>query len=480
MNENGLGRYNRGGTSLLMLMVAGLLTLGPICASVSEDLSNINADVIVEGDWLVTMQPGQAVIGDGAVAVKNGLIVAAGPRQRIATAFRARRTIDGEGRVLLPGLVNAHTHAAMTLFRGFADDKALMDWLENYIFPAENAFVNDEFVRVGTTLACWEMIRSGTTTFVDMYFYTDVIAEIVDQCGLRAVIAPSIMDHPFPGSNGWQESFDIAVDFIKRWQGHERIVPAFGPHAPYTVSAEHLREVAVKARELHVPVTIHLAETKDEFAKIQSKYKLTPVQLLDEQGLLGPNLIAAHVIWADPADIALLAAREVGVIHNPTSNLKLASGIAPVPAMLDAGIAVGLGTDGAASNNDLDLWEEIRLAALIHKAHNSDPKVIPALSALRMATSSGAKAIGLGDEIGVLSVGRKADMIQLSLKNRPHTIPIFNIISHLVYSAKSSDVVTVMVDGKVLMENGQIATIDEAMTLENVRQINHAITKTLP
>ena len=195
---------------------------------------------------------------------------------------------------------------------------------------------------------------------------------------------------------------------------------------------------------------------------------------------MGPNLIAAHVIWADPADIALLAAREVGVIHNPTSNLKLASGIAPVPAMLDAGIAVGLGTDGAASNNDLDLWEEIRLAALIHKAHNSDPKVIPALSALRMATSSGAKAIGLGDEIGVLSVGRKADMIQLSLKNRPHTIPIFNIISHLVYSAKSSDVVTVMVDGKVLMENGQIATIDEAMTLENVRQINHAITKTLP
>ena len=418
------------------------------------------ADLIVRGDFVVTIDAARPVIEDGAVAVKNGDIVAVGPADEVLAAYRTSTVIEGEDRVLMPGLVNGHTHAAMTLFRGIADDLELIEWLTEFIFPAEAEFVDEEFVRVGTQLACWEMIRGGTTTFVDMYFLPDVIAEVVDECGLRAIITAPAIDFPSPGHAGWNDSFASAVSFARRWKNrHRRITPGIAPHAPYTVAPEHLVEAFDAAQSLQVPIHIHLAETLTEVDDILARYGNRPVNHMDATGVLEPRLIAAHMVWPDDQEIALLAARGIGVVHNPVSNMKLASGLSPVPRMLGAGVKVGLGTDGAASNNDLDMWEEINLASLIHKGVALDPTIMPAETVLRMATLGGAEAISLDDEIGALTVGRRADVIQLRLDG-PHLTPMYNVISHLVYAADSSDVVTVIVDGNVLMSEGAVLTVD--------------------
>ncbi|MCC5637110.1 amidohydrolase [Nostoc sp. CHAB 5844] len=427
-------------------------------------------ELIVGGDFVVTMNDAQPVIKNGAVAIKDGKIVAVDTQDKILASYRAAKRLPGEGMVLMPGLVNGHSHTAMVLFRGLADDLNLQDWLQNYIFPAEGRFVNENFVRVGEELACWEMISGGTTTFVDMYFQPDVAARVVDRCGLRAVIAPSSIDFPSPGFRGWDDAFAAAVDFVKRWQGRNpRIIPALAPHAPYTVSPEHLTQAIQAARQYDVPITIHLAETQTEVQDIQQRYNATPVQHLENLGFLEPRVFAAHVVWPNASEIALMARRGVGVIHNPDSNLKLASGFAPIPAMVQAGIEVGLGTDGAASNNDLDMWEAIRLTALIHKGTTLNPTTLPAQTVLRMATMGGAEALGLADKIGAIKAGLQADLIQVDLTSA-HLTPLYDVISHLVYAAKAEDVDTVIVEGKVLMSRRKVLTVDtEQIRREAIR-----------
>ncbi|MBV9790461.1 MAG: amidohydrolase [Chloroflexi bacterium] len=417
-------------------------------------------DLIVAGEYVVTMDPQQPVIEDGAVAIDDGAIIAVGPADQVRASYRADRVLPGQGKVVMPGLINGHTHLAMALFRSLADDLTLEDWLFNHIFPAEAEFVNPEFVRIGVELACWEMIRGGTTTFVDMYFYPEVEARVIERCGLRGVIAPSSIDFPSPGFTGWDDSFGSAVDFVEHWQGRNpRIIPALGVHAPYTVSPEHLAEARAEALRLNAPISIHVAETETEVNDVLNRYGNRPVNHLDSLDFFDANVIAAHMVYPDAGEIALLAEKGVGAIHNPSSNLKLASGVSPVPQMLAAGVRVGLGTDGAASNNDLDMWEEMNIAALLHKGVLKDPTTMPAQTVLRMATLGGAEAIGLEQQIGALTVGRRADLLQVRL-DEPRMAPTYNIISNLVYAANSDDVDTVIVEGKLLMLRGRVLTLD--------------------
>lgn len=429
-----------------------------------------HADLVVYGDYLVSMQKDHPVLEDGAVAVVADKIVAMGTRIEIDREFTADKTVQGKNRILMPGLINGHTHSAMTLFRGMVDDLDLMTWLNDYVFPMEGRFVSREFVHIGSQLACWEMIKSGTTTFVDMYFYPDEIAKVIKECGLRAVIAAPHIDFPSPGFKGWDDSFAAAQKFITQWQGkHPRITPAFAPHAPYTVSPEHLKATVEKAQAMKVRISTHLAEDPAANEYSQTNFKTSPVKHVSGLGMYSQKLIAAHMVQLDEEDIALTAKAGVGAIHNPTSNMKLGAGISPVPAMLKAGVNVGLGTDGAASNNDLDLWEEVRLAALLHKVNTGDPTALPAKQALSMATRIGAKAIYMDQEIGQLSVGRQADMIQLSLDETDH-LPLYDVISHLVYVLDGSDVVTTIVAGQLLMQDRNVLTIDETELRQQVKK----------
>ena len=348
----------------------------------------------------------------------------------------------------------------MTLLRGVADDLALMDWLNNYIFPAEVEFVDAEFVRIGTELSCWEMIRGGTTTFVDMYYYPDTIAEVIEQCGMRALISATVIDQRSPDAEGAGDSIAKGSGFVDRWKGrHPRITPIFGPHANYTLNADQLRATREAAQELGIGISIHVSESPFEAQYSQETYGKTSIEMLDEIGFFDGPTIAAHVVWPTETEIPILRDRKVGVIHNPSSNMKLASGISPVAKMLEAGVRVGLGTDGAASNNDLDLWEEMRLAAFLQKVDRMDPTVLPASTVLRMATSGGAVAIGLGEDIGSLEAGKRADIIQVAFDD-VHHVPTFDVISHLVYVTDEQDVATVIVDGVVLMREREFLSID--------------------
>jgi 5-methylthioadenosine/S-adenosylhomocysteine deaminase len=464
----------------VLKMLAPLLVLGSLCSPLVA-LANpaAGADLIVYGDYLLTMDPAQPELRDAAVVVRDSVIVDVGPRERIDRAWVAKASVPGEGRVLMPGLVNGHTHTAMTLFRGMVDDLDLMTWLNHYVFPMEGRFVTPEFVRTGSELACWEMIRSGTTTFVDMYFYPDEIAGVVDRCGLRAVIGAPHIDYPSPGFTGWDDSFAAAADFVGRWQGkHPRITPAFAPHAPYTVTAEHLQATVEKATELKAVVTMHLAEAPAETEFIAAEYGTSPVRHVAGLGMYQLPLIAAHMVQLSAEDIALTAEAGVGAIHNPTSNMKLGAGISPAPAMLAAGVNVGLGTDGAASNNDLDLWEEVRMAALLHKVASGDPTAMPASQALAMATRLGAAAIHMGSVVGQLKVGMQADMIQLDITQTGH-MPLYDVQSHLVYVLDSQDVQTTIVAGQVLMRDRQVLTIDEPALRGAVTRASDLIRKAL-
>jgi 5-methylthioadenosine/S-adenosylhomocysteine deaminase len=417
-------------------------------------------DLVVRGDWVVTMAAGGSVIEDGAVAIDDGVILAVGPAADIVARYPAAEILSGDNRVVMPGLVNGHSHAAMTLLRGVADDLALMDWLQNYIFPAEVEFVDAEFVRIGTELACWEMIRGGTTTFVDMYYYPDTIAEVVERCGMRALISATVIGQRSPDAEGADDSITKGRAFVERWQGrNSRITPIFGPHANYTLDAEQLAATRAAALELGAPVSIHVSESPYELQYSQDTYGMTSIMLYDSIDFFDVPTIAAHVVWPTEEEIPILAQHKVGVIHNPTSNMKIASGIAPVTEMLDAGVRVGLGTDGAASNNDLDMWEEMRLASFLQKVDRMDPTAIPATTVLSMATSGGATAIGLGDSIGSLEAGKRADLIQVAFED-VHHIPTYNVISHLVYVSDEQDVSSVVVDGKVLMKEREMLTID--------------------
>jgi 5-methylthioadenosine/S-adenosylhomocysteine deaminase len=440
-------------------------------AQVPQAASRQAVDLIIEGDYLVAMDNGGTVLEGGAVAVKDGVIVAVGAAADINSGFDAKQVLPGANRVVMPGLVNGHSHAAMTLLRGVAEDLALMDWLGNYIFPAEIRFVDADFVRIGTELACWEMIRGGTTTFVDMYYFPDTIAEVVESCGMRALISATVIERPSPGADNAADSLAKGLDFIKRWKNrNSRITPIFGPHANYTLNEAQLRAVRQAALDAGAAIAIHMSESLYEVEYSKKHYGKTSVDFFNDIGLFDVPTIGAHLVWPTDAEIPLLAERRVGVIHNPTSNMKTAAGIAPVTKMLEAGVRLGLGTDGAASNNDLDMWEEIRLAAILQKVERMDPQVMPARTVLNMATRGGAEAIGLGKSIGSLEVGKRADIIQVSFDD-VHFVPAYDVISHLVYVADEQDVISVVVDGKVLMQDNTFLTIDTGRVKQQATEL---------
>jgi 5-methylthioadenosine/S-adenosylhomocysteine deaminase len=475
-------RCRRRFLSLLALTFAAWSLPSPLQARAGAEASGQPAAepavLLVTGGTVVTMDPANRVIVDGAVAVRDTRIVAVGTAAELAAQFPAARRLDASGKAVIPGLVNAHTHAPMTIFRGLADDLALMEWLEQHIFPAEAKNVNEDLVRWGTRLACLEMLAGGTTTFADMYYFEDAIAEETDRCGMRGVLGETVIDFPVADNKTWAEAMAYSDRFLARWKGHPRVVAAIAPHAPYTVSPEHLREAAALARKHGAPLLIHLAETASEVQQIQERYGTTPVDHLERLGVLGPNVLAAHVVWPTAAEIALLAERGVGVAHCPQSNMKLASGTSPVPELLAAGVAVGLATDGAASNNDLDMFDEMGSAARLHKLVRNDPTAMSAPEVLRMATMGGARALGLGDRIGSLEVGKQADLVLVDLA-AAHVQPVYDVVSALVYAAKAADVDTVLVDGRVVVEKGEVLTVDRAATLARVRELRDQVRASL-
>jgi len=443
----------------------------PLLACTPATTPDDQIDLIVDGQTIVTMDADAMILENGAIAIDDGIIIAVGPRDKIHSQYSAVEVLAGTDRIVMPGLINGHSHAAMTLLRGVADDLALMDWLNNYIFPAEVEFVDAEFVRIGTELACWEMIRGGTTTFVDMYYYGDVVAEVVERCGMRAMVSATVIDQRSPDAENAADSIRKGSDFIRRWKGrNSRITPIFGPHANYTLSAEQLQATRRAAIELGVAISIHMSESPFELQYSKDTFGMTSIEMYESIGFLDGPTIAAHVVWPTAAEIPILVERQVGVIHNPTSNMKIASGISPVTDMLKAGVRIGIGTDGAASNNDLDMWEEMRLAAFLQKVEQMNPEVLSAKTVLTMATRGGATAIGLGDTIGSLEVGKRADLIQVAFDD-VHHIPTFDVVSHLVYVTDEQDVASVVVDGKVLMRERTLLTIDTENIATEARRL---------
>lgn len=427
--------------------------------------------LIVSGGAVVTMDGARRVLEPGAVAVDGGTIVAVGPAADVAARYAAAERIDAPGDVIIPGLVNTHTHAAMVLFRGLADDLALMDWLQQYIFPGEARTVSPEMVRIGTRLAALEMIKSGTTTFADMYYFEEEVAGAAREAGLRGVLGQTIIGFPVADAKTAAEGLARAEAFIRANQGDPLITPAPAPHAPYTLDEAALRGARALADRYDVPLLIHVAETRDELKTVGEKHGgATPVAFLASIGLLGPPVVAAHCVWLNDADIDTMRRAGAAVSHNPESNMKLASGTAPVPRFLEAGLRVGLGTDGAASNNDLDMIEAMRQAALLHKLATGDPRAIPAQAALEMATLGGARALGLDRRVGSLEAGKEADLVVVGMRGARQT-PMYNPVSHLVYVARGDDVTATVVRGKVLMRDGRVRTLDEGRVLADARRL---------
>ncbi len=428
----------------------------------------INAIVLTMDEKLTQYDP-------GAVAVKGDSIVAVGREADLKKEYTVNETIDCGGKILMPGLVNAHTHVPMTLIRGLADDLRLDVWLMGYMLPVERQFVSPEFVRLGTLIACAEQIRCGVTTFNDMYFFEDDIAQATADAGMRAVCGESIMKYPAPDAPSYDDSLAYAREFIKKWKGHPLIVPSIAPHAPYSTNPEIIRACVDLAKEFDVPLHIHISETAFEVETMRKEQGIPVVPYVKKLGLFEAKVIAAHCVHIDPGEIRTLQHANAGVAHNPSSNLKLASGFAPVQKMLAEGLNVGIGTDGPASNNDLDMFEEVRLASFVAKAASNDPTVLPAATALTMATRLGAKALHLGDITGSLEAGKRADLILVDT-NPLHNTPRFkrdphNAYAQLVYASKSTDVTDVMVNGKWLMRDRQLLTINEKELIAQAREL---------
>lgn len=424
-----------------------------------------NADIILKNSILLTMDAKLSIYEPGAVAIQGDHILAAGNQGDICQQYSSGQTIDCQGKVLMPGLINAHTHAAMTLLRGLADDLRLDVWLMGYMMPVERRFVSSEFVRLGTKLACAEMIRSGVTCFADMYYFEDDTAQATADAGLRAVCAQTVLKFPGPDARDYEEALEKNRIFLQKWHGHPLILPAVGPHSPYTCTQEILRSAASLAKEFDVPLLIHLSETRQEVENSRKEHGMPVIPYVKKQNVFEAKVLAAHCVYVDEGEIKTLLHHNVGVAHNPSSNLKLASGFAPISKMLEAGLKVGIGTDGPASNNDLDMFEEIRLAAFLSKGTSGDPTNLPAPMALAMATRMGAEALQLGAITGSLEAGKRADLILVD-NSRVHNSPRFKrepeaIYSQLVYSTQSSDVTDVMVNGNWLMRDHQLLTLNE-------------------
>jgi len=438
-----------------------------------------DADLIVTHGIVVTMDGARAIYPDGAVAVRGDSILAVGPWEEVESRFTAVQVIDAHRGLVLPGFINGHTHVPMTLFRGLHDDVTLNEWLYKYIFPAEAKNVNEEFVRWGTRLAAAEQIRAGVTTFADMYYFEDAIAEETKAAGMRGVLGETLLDFPAPDNKSEAEMLTYTEKFLKRWQGDLLIHAAPAPHSIYTCSKKTLQDAAALARKYHAPILIHVAEMKKEWEDSEKANGMSPVQYLEKIGVLGPDIIAAHCIFVDQADRKLLAERGVGCVHNPSSNMMIASGVSPVPEMRAAGVAVGLGTDGpAGSNNDLDLMEEIDLAAKLAKISKMNPLALNAKSVVEMATIDGARAIHMEKEIGSLEPGKKADLVLISL-NEPNAVPMYDIYAQIAYSLKGSDVETVIIGGKAVMRDRRLLTVDEPKVLEKAREYGKSVKASL-
>jgi 5-methylthioadenosine/S-adenosylhomocysteine deaminase len=432
------------------------------------------ADILVLGGIVVTMDERRTILTDGALALRGDSIVALGPRTQIAGAYRAATIVDATGCLVIPGLIDAHTHIPMTLFRGLADDLPLHTWLEQHVWPAEHRFINPQTVRWASRLGVAELLRSGVTTLCDMYFYEDEVAAAVDELGIRGVLANAHFDVTSATNTERERSLAEAEQFVARWRGHSRIVPALGPHAPYTVGPELYRRLHALAERLDTLIVTHLAETQEENRDIRQRYGRSPIRHLANLGLVDSRLVAAHCVWINAEEIDLLAAARAGVVHNPRSNLKLASGVAPVPDMLRAGVLVGLGTDGAASNNALNLLAEIQTAALIHKGVRLDPLAVPAAAALEMATIGGARALKLDHLVGSLEPGKRADVVIIDL-DEDNLVPLYDPVSHLAYAVEAGDVRTVLVDGRIVLRDGVLTTADEREIRRQVRALASGI-----
>jgi 5-methylthioadenosine/S-adenosylhomocysteine deaminase len=436
-------------------------------------------DLMISGGTIVTMDAPRAIYADGAIAARGDSIVAVGPRSDLEHNYQARQTIDAKGTLVVPGFINGHTHVPMTLFRGLHDDVTLDDWLHKYIFPAEAKNVNEEFVRWGTRLAAAEQIRSGVTTFADMYYFEDAIAEETKAAGMRGVLGETFIDFPAPDNKSEAAMLGYTEKFLQRWQGDPLIHAAAAPHSIYTCSAKTLKDASGLARKYHAPILIHVAEMKKEWEDSEKQNGTSPVQYLDRLGILGNDIVAAHCIYVDDADRKTLAQRQVGCIHNPSSNMMLASGVSPVPEMRAAGVAVGLGTDGpAGSNNDLDLMEEMDLAAKLAKITKMNPLALNAPAVVAMATIDGARALHMDKEIGSLETGKKADVVLISL-DEPNAVPMYDIYAQLAYALKASDIQTVIIGGRVVMHDHKLLTVDEAGAIAKAREYKNKIAASL-
>ena len=440
-------------------------------------------DLLVTHGTIVTMDSDRRVIEDGVVAIRGDAIDFVGTASDFALHNPknaiAKQTIDAHGELVLPGFINGHTHAPMTLLRGLKDDVTLDVWLKNYIFPAEAKNVTEDFVRWGTRLAAAEMIRGGVTTFADMYYFEDAIAEETKAAGMRGILGESWLDFPVPDNKNEAEAAAYTEKFLKRWQGDPLIHAAVAPHSIYLCSQKTLHDVQALAQKYHAPILIHVAEIKKELDDSLAKNGATPVQYMDRIGFLGPDVVAAHCVWVDATDRKLLAEKGVGCVHNPGSNTMLASGVAPVIEERAAGVAVGLGTDGpSGSNNDLDLMEEMDLAAKLQKITKMDPRALGAKAVVEMATIDGAKAVHLEKEIGSLERGKKADLILISL-NEPNAVPMYDVYSQLAYALKGSDVETVIIGGRVVMRDRKLLTLREGEILAKAREYGKRIAASL-
>src|SRR5882724_3633752 len=436
------------------------------------------AELLVLGGTIVTMDSSRRVIENGAIAISGGKILAVGPRAELERQYAAAQIIDARNRLIIPGLINGHTHIPMTLFRGLADDLDLQEWLTKYIFPAEAKNVTEEFVRAGTRLGLAEMIRGGTTTYCDMYYFEDAIADETAKAGVRGILGETIIDFPVADNKTNAEAMAYVERFVQKWKGHELIVAAIAPHAPYTVSEEHLKAVRAFSESTGAPIVTHISETKREVDDSVKTKGASPIDYLSRIGFLSNKVIAAHVVWPSDEELDLLKKAGVGVIHNPQSNMKLASGVAPVPQMLKRGLLVGLGTDGAASNNDLNMWEEMDTAAKLHKVFSGDPKVLSAEEAFELATIRGAQALHMENEIGSIEKGKRADLVIVE-RDSLNQIPLYNVYSDLVYATKASDVETVIINGRIVMRNRRLLTLNETAVKNSARIFRERIIKSL-
>jgi len=426
-------------------------------------------DMVVTGGTVVTMDGQRRVIQDGAVAIRGDSIIAVGPRAEIESKFASTQIIDAHGALVLPGLINGHAHAAMSLFRGLADDLSLDEWLQKYIFPAEAHNVTPEFVEWGTKLGVLEMLRGGITIYADMYYFEDVVARVTKEAGMRGVLGETVIDFPAPDNKNLEQAFAYTQRYLDHWKGDPLIVAAVAPHSIYTCSEKTLQGAAALARRNSAPILIHIAEARFELEQSRAKHGATPVAYMERIGLLGPDVIGAHCVWVDQADIATLAHFNVGCTNNPSSNMKTAAGVMPLPEMIAAGEPVGVATDGAASNNNQDLFEEMDLAAKLQKVSRMDPRVLPAKQVVEMATINGARALHLENAIGSLEPGKKADLILVDI-GPAHATPMYDVYSEIVYALKASDVRTVVIAGKIVMKERQMLTLNEKEILAKAQE----------